>query len=391
MFNNLKDETYIFEEILPNEIYQELVLNKNLVQSDEYELLKIRNQINIYRNTGESVYLTIAPTMDCNFDCFYCFEKNHEKLMMSEETENHIINYIKIIPGLKKLNISWFGGEPLLAIDNIVSLTEKIRKLDIKFNSSIVTNGYELDKIQFDKFIELGISSIQTTIDGPQEIHDNRRTHKVYKKSFTKIIENLKLLTAQANGNDKLLNINIRVNIDNENMYFYKELNDYLRNEISYSNLNISFGWIKYSTDRKVESYCIKRPDIINFNKLYKNMADVNKYFYPSNTIQECFVRNFWSIVIAPNGDVFKCWEELGENKFKLGSINDLSFLNSKRQLEYLFISDQFTTKSCERCTIIPICNACPKEFLDKSDFGKCPDIKINIEEYLKMYIEKIN
>lgn len=391
LLNYNNNEIISFNEVLPDTIYNQLIENKNLVESDDYEILKLRNRVERYRKTGETIYLTIAPTMDCNFDCYYCFEKSHESLIMTEETENNIIEYLRIIPDLKNIRVTWFGGEPLLAIDNIMRLTEKIKNLKLNYSASIVTNGYDLEKIHFYQFVDLKITSIQTTIDGPKEIHDKRRTHKICKNSFEKIIENLKLLSSQSNGNHNLLNINIRVNIDNENMHFFKELNEYLRNKINYSNLNITFGWIKYTSERKIESYCIKRPDIIEFNKLFKNMSDVNKYFYPSNFIQECFVRNFWSIVIAPNGDVYKCWEELGESKHKLGVIDNFSFLNSKRQLDYLYVSDQFLTKSCERCSILPICNACPKEFIDKTDFGKCPDIKFNFEEYLKMYLEKPN
>lgn len=59
--------------------------------------------------------LIIAPTLDCNFRCPYCFE-DLKKIYMTKGTVNAIKNFVrnKIKNGVTNLNVSWYGGEPLL-------------------------------------------------------------------------------------------------------------------------------------------------------------------------------------------------------------------------------------------------------------------------------------
>jgi len=379
------------QDYLPDVILADLIKKKVIVDADEYELLKIRNQVELYRKTGEKVHLTIAPTMDCDFDCYYCFESNRGKLKISEDTQNDIIEYLKIIPNLNNLHIAWFGGEPLLAMNEIKSITKKIKDLPVIYSANIVTNGYNLDNFLFDEFLDLKIKSIQITIDGPKEIHDKRRTHKLHRESFDKIVSNVNEFAKQSKNRDNEIDIIFRVNIDHENMESFGILYEYLKKNIIYSNYSISYGWIKYTTDRKVESYCITRPDVIDFIEKFGENEAIKSLIYPRNEILECFARSYWGIVIDPIGDVYKWWEEIGNKSDSLGHISDLGFLSSERQLAYMYQTDHYTYKGCNNCKIKPICNACPKEFLSKSDFGRCPDIKYNLNDYLKIYVDNQN
>jgi uncharacterized protein len=76
---------------------------------------------------SEFINLTIAPTMDCNFDCYYCYEKWRDKKegsFMSEETEKEITEFVDFCAVDKKyISVTWYGGEPLLAFDNIGRLS----------------------------------------------------------------------------------------------------------------------------------------------------------------------------------------------------------------------------------------------------------------------------
>lgn len=45
----------------------------------------------------------------------------------------------------ESLQIAWYGGEPLLAIETVEKITRGIRSDEILFNASMVTNGYFLD------------------------------------------------------------------------------------------------------------------------------------------------------------------------------------------------------------------------------------------------------
>ena len=71
------------------------------------------------------VSLTICPTMGCNFDCPYCFE-NHRAGKMSREVQDDVVALAERMleaSGVRRLAVTWFGGEPLLFPDVIESLS----------------------------------------------------------------------------------------------------------------------------------------------------------------------------------------------------------------------------------------------------------------------------
>lgn len=115
---------------------------------DEFAELLIRNKIE--RFADSNLTLTIAPTMACNFCCPYCYEKGREYITMSETVQDQLTSQLKEkYQHIHELTVSWYGGEPLLAIETIEKLTKKIKSvlpLGCKYNADMVTNGYKLTR-----------------------------------------------------------------------------------------------------------------------------------------------------------------------------------------------------------------------------------------------------
>ena len=163
-----------------------------------------------------SLGLTIAPTLDCNFRCVYCFE-NHIHGAMSEDVQNAVIDFIKArVQNLKHLSICWFGGEPLLSKAIIKHLSEEIiaicNEKRINYSASIISNAYLIDNNIIADFKQFKINDIQVTLDGTEKIHDARRKTVSGKSSFWTIVNNIKLLLE----ND--ISVSLRINIDNNNV-----------------------------------------------------------------------------------------------------------------------------------------------------------------------------
>lgn len=95
---------------------------------DEFAELLIRNKIE--RFADSNLTLTIAPTMACNFCCPYCYEKGREYITMSETVQDQLTSQLKEkYQHIHELTVSWYGGEPLLAIETIEKLTKKIKSV----------------------------------------------------------------------------------------------------------------------------------------------------------------------------------------------------------------------------------------------------------------------
>ena len=189
-----------------------------------YNILKMRRLTANY--STNNLLLTIAPTRTCNFACPYCFEGDRKSVIMSEETENDIINFIKKHRNITSLGIVWYGGEPLIAIDRIKSLNQKIQQLNISYTSQIVTNGYFLDENVVNCLTDLKTKSIQITLDGSKEIHNSRRFLIGGGETFDKIIENIDIVANDTNWNGKVI---VRVNVDTTNNEEFVKVFNFLK------------------------------------------------------------------------------------------------------------------------------------------------------------------
>lgn len=85
-----------------------------LIDNKGDDLLLYQSVIWNRRRTPDVYNITIAPTMDCNFHCYYCFE-TPTKGLISNETIRRISKYISETKDASVVNLTWFGGEPLLA------------------------------------------------------------------------------------------------------------------------------------------------------------------------------------------------------------------------------------------------------------------------------------
>lgn len=116
---------------------------------DEKAILKYEQLCSRYSRSHLS--LVIAATSNCNFRCVYCYERSVLRAStMSEATQEAIVKFVESeAPHLESFTVTWYGGEPLLALDIIESLSLKFidicKKNDIAYGATIVTNGYLLN------------------------------------------------------------------------------------------------------------------------------------------------------------------------------------------------------------------------------------------------------
>ena len=180
------------------EMVKELVKNGILIDESFDEVAFMTYCHNTTKFSKGALHLVLATTMDCNFACPYCYE-NRRKGKMSKEIQAAIIEYIELSlkNGVKKLDVTWYGGEPLLYPDIVHDLATQIRDVADQNNCELtmymVTNGYLFSEALVELIDQIGVVKVQITLDGLQEHHDARRHLRDGTGTFNKIYENLKL------------------------------------------------------------------------------------------------------------------------------------------------------------------------------------------------------
>jgi uncharacterized protein len=143
--------------------------------------------------------IELVLTEGCNLACSYCFEKNmlgHKKMPLSiaVKATDLLFNYSD---DQKELNITYFGGEPILNYSVIKSITEyaqqKALSQEKSINFNMTTNGILLTSSMIDFFHHNKIK-ILLSMDGIKRTHDKFRIDKNGKGTFDRVYENLRLL-----------------------------------------------------------------------------------------------------------------------------------------------------------------------------------------------------
>lgn len=147
--------------------------------------------------------ITLQVTQQCNLRCEYCIysgdsgnyqNRPHKNKKMSFETARKGIDFlIEHSQDANRLNVSFYGGEPLLEFELIQRCVEyaneKAEGKEVSF--SITTNATLLTEDIIDYLSENGIM-LTISLDGPKEIHNkNRKFAGSGIGSFDKVIENM--------------------------------------------------------------------------------------------------------------------------------------------------------------------------------------------------------
>ncbi len=368
----------------------QLQYGRFVIEADEEELESLKFEHRYSRFESGSLGLTIAPTMACNMACQYCFEENKRGKMSAAVVETLIDFVEKRAPGLLRVDINWYGGEPLLAMDIIEDITLSVMDLGkehkFKYSASMISNGYLLTRENVDKLRELRVSMVQVTLDGPAEIHDKKRPLKNGQGSFHKILENIAYAATK-------MGIGIRVNVDKS---FNEEIILRMLGQFKEAGLQDKVG-IYFGLLEPASKVCANIADTC-FNP--NEFSEIELSYYrilldqgfridrlPTPMSAYCIAQIVNGLLIDPEGNLYHCFNHVGDKSKSFGQIAD--------QINYqhpnfvrLFKFDPFEDDSCRQCQMLPIClGGCPSRRAERGLEGdaQCDSWKYNLQPMLEI------
>ncbi len=289
------------EIALPASILAEFKKGNFILPYDVNELAALRAGHYQTRFGHQGFGLTVVPTFQCNFACKYCFENeaihssSRENGVMSNTVCDNLISLCRSrIRENDQFQITWYGGEPLMAKKIISKLTKELKKIckkkNTKYGAAIITNGYFLNK-DIRRFLsDNSIGFVQVTIDGDRDTHNQRRPLKSGKGSYDTIISNIECFPA-----DSPIHISIRVNIDKDNAESVAGLFADLKARGFNKRKNISFNFghtMEYGACASYGSLnCMAVNEFAEFMVDAYEMAIMNDFkisIFPSVQINSC-------------------------------------------------------------------------------------------------------
>ncbi len=324
---------------------------------DEIDVLRFRNRKEIY--SDRTYRLFINPTLECNFSCWYCYEK-HPAGRMSDETmeriKKHIVYMIEQVK-IDGLVLSWFGGEPLLYFDEIVypisifakQLCEKYR---IPFKNGATTNASKINPDMVRKMKEIDMDGFQITLDGDESRHNKIRNENG-RATFRKIIENIGLLCEHLPD----VYITLRINYDNQTLERSDMLSVFKMIPEQYrKNIGVDFQRVWQTGGSATGEYQKRKT-------LYDSCSELG---YAPNGISQAFMlgrnhkcysdRRFYA-ELNYDGKVYRCTARGYDDKYVLGELlEDGRIVWDEKKLAGLIGKATFENEMCLACRYLPLC-----------------------------------
>ncbi|MBI3379010.1 MAG: radical SAM protein [Nitrospirae bacterium] len=372
-----------------------------MVNADLDEVSIIKKRLRRIRESGP-LHLIIAPTLECNLACKYCYQFRSFG-SMTEKVCNQIIGFVgqELKKGaISSLRVDWYGGEPLLSPKIISYLSGHFLKLAKRFNceyeATIATNGTLLNDSAVKLLMENKVKSCQVTIDGPKEIHDKRRGYKNNKgSSFDRILKNMRRIIGKSD-------LSVRINIDMDNIPYafslleiFKEEGFFGKSDTVFSPYMAMVGPI--NPNRHLRCMTVSTSTFykhsLEFQKMAfkllgrKQLKPLLDFPYPVNAACGALRKNTYAF--DPRGYYFKCGLEIGEHGKECGhASNAIKMGQCKKWDEYNPLDD----KQCLECRYLPFCMGyCPKTKFDGNSFYSsdgCVYWKENLEDIIRLYVD---
>ena len=388
---------------LDSEIVRNLFYGGYLVENAIDELALLEHHYHAHRFNSELMTLTIAPTLSCNFGCDYCFQgkrKPHD--VMKLEVQDAIVALVeRAAPGIKKLGIAWYGGEPLLKRRIIEALSDRLISVcdrhGIQYSAMMVTNGYRLDLELARSLYQRRVGIIQVTLDGTPEYHDQRRILLSGKPTFERIMSNLKVVMENVP-----IHLSIRVNIDQRNRDQIRQLLDILveRGFSNRKNFKLYFAPVEAMTQgcHLVQDLTIGKSEYGQLEtSLYRYGYEkgLTVLPYPPRFHGTCAAVRPKGMVITPKGHIHKCWDTVTNPLFAVGSIFDLDAFQTNEKMQEWLRWTPFDNNTCRNCKLLVNCaGACAYKFVHAGETRgeaavlPCPSWKYSLQERLVLRAE---
>lgn len=407
---------------LDEEIVSQLKDNGMIIplQIDEFDVVRERANSNREMcERSDTLFMVISPTNSCNMNCPYCYQGDKtlhagdtkylgkENMEALKKTIAKIVYEPHAMP-IKKINIEWFGGEPLVQKKTIGEFSDFVIALanenNIEYRASIITNGTLLDEKTYELLEQCKVQSIQITIDGDKSSHDSMRYYLNGKGTYERILKNLKLMPK-----DKF-NVTIRINGDRTVFshlpQMFDDFSEYGLWPQRYTDIRFDwvpkfYNYLGYNQDKEAyyTSYEFqKSKEDFSKLKLEKYNAWANsqgrknkilKVKYPTFAEFYCgTVESPNSISVDDAGYLHKCYNTINNEEKRIHHVSE--FDPTADEMNYYKKIDKTREPDCRTCKVLPICEeSCNMRFVSRAESKICSGWKYFMEERMVALYEE--
>jgi uncharacterized protein len=325
--------------------------------------------------------LIFCPTYACNLACGYCFESAQTRARPQLMTTGQVAEAFTAARELvssrhqgKTCQVSLFGGEPLLPATLPVVTEIVARAEEAGFAVQVVTNGTFVEHFAplFTQH-EGVVRGAQITLDGTEPVHDARRAAADGRGSFAQVVRGVECCL------DLGIEVNLRVNIDGQNLPHLQELADLLerRGWTQRKGFRCQLAPVTDHTGGSTWPHLLREDQLVEpVLALWRDRPELRKQldfqlFRVLNhliaAIEEggdsvtfprfhyCETDRGELYAFCPDGLFYACPESIGDRRNAVGRYSPRYELWSKR-LQRWHSRSVLTLPECQRCNIATFC-----------------------------------
>jgi uncharacterized protein len=362
---------------LPNETKTKMIEYGMIIEESRDEISELQKKRTAILQSTDAIMMSIVITQMCNLRCSYCFEEGIDRHESTRGIVESTIHFLESKPIPKILNIRWFGGEPLINVKALRQIYEYVLKYvdknKIAYSSELVTNGTRLDNDNVRLLANMGINSIQVSIDGTPDIHDKFRPYKNGKGTYADIIAGLNRLASIWSGN-----IIIRINVSKSNYECIPRAVDILCQMPFISQATFSFDYMMPNEQSNASDYFSEAEfsavQIALIQYAQSQSLSTIPLFPRSRKVMYCLAEaNYYGIVQA-GLEVIKCDVDIGRQ-------TSLFLKPIENNIEQMINPNGL---KCMSCQLLPICmGGCKKK-------GTCPIFFHTIDDRLRLHYNNV-
>lgn len=365
--------------------------------------------------TGEALSLTLVPSLGCNKACPYCYQDEYRtEHKMSAEVQDAVIDYVRRkseAKGVHTLDVIWYGGEPLLAKEIVLSLSRRLHALGKEVGFAvppmkIVSNGLLLSVDVAQELVSVGITAVQVSFDALVETGRTTRGVVAPNGRFSKILENVCAI-------QDLMSVNVRINVGNANRGDVPLMREHIRGAGFRGQINLArisdyegeagcrvdkfgqrnrVGQRTEATAQVIEDQdTLRRREFADFERvMMRDTPGAIDYMAKRLTPKKHFcgatTGNF--IVIDSSGDLSRCWLSAGSASERIGNVVDICMDLASLSVEDArwAAASPFRFRECLSCKALPLCmGGCShsRVFMDAKR-PPCESIKFQLDAFVK-------